>query len=311
MMKKHVAVLMGGMSQEREVSETSGRAVVKALNNLGYKVTEVDPGQDLSTKLAAIKPDVVFNALHGTYGEDGAIPGVLEILGIPYTHSGVMSSAIGMNKYITRKMLECQGVRFPEGMLLSVEKLKEMCRQGKDPMPRPYVIKPVSQGSTVGVYIIKDGDQNFLEQQDKHPWDYGLDALIERYIPGKEISTVVVNNKAIGSLELRPQSGFYDYEAKYTDGKTEHIYPAEIPADAYKEALHFAEVAHNTLCCRTLSRSDLRYDPEEGQLYFLEINTHPGFTDLSIVPEVAGYNGMSFQDIVQMLIDQATLDLKK
>lgn len=310
-MKKHVAVLMGGMSKEREVSQTSGRAVVKALNNLGYQVTEVDPDQDLSNKLAAIKPDVVFNALHGTYGEDGAIPGVLEILGIPYTHSGVMSSAIGMNKYITRKMLECQGVRLPEGMLLSVEKINEMCRHGKDPMPRPYVIKAISQGSTVGVYIIKDGDKNFLEQQAASPWNYGLDALVERYIPGQEISTAVLNGKALGSLELRPKSGVYDYESKYTDGKTEHIYPAEIPAEAYQEASHFAEIAHNALCCRTLSRSDFRYDPDEGLVYFLEINTHPGFTELSIFPEVAANNGFSFQDVVSILIDQAALDLKK
>lgn len=310
-MKKHVAVLIGGMSKEREVSQSSGRSVVKALNSLGHKVTEIDPGPNLCEQLSTVKPDVVFNALHGTYGEDGAIPGMLEVMSIPYTHSGVLSSSMAMNKYVTRKVLECNGVRFPEGMLLSIEKLKEMCRQGKDPMPRPYVIKPVNQGSAVGLYIIKDGDQNFLEQQAKHPWDYGLDAIIEKYIPGKELSTPVLNGKALGSLELRPHSGVYDYESKYTDGKTEHIYPADIPEKAYKEALNFAEIAHNTLGCRTMSRSDFRYDPTEDLVYFLEINTHPGFTELSIYPEVAGHNGISFEQIVQMLLDQATLDIQR
>lgn len=305
-MIKRVAVLLGGKSPERDVSFSSGKSIVAALKKLGHEVIEVDPDKNLCEILNTIKPDAVYNSLHGTYGEDGAIPGLLEVLGIPYTHSGVVSSAIGMNKCFTRRMLEHYGIRFPKGVVVKVADLLN----GKEPMPHPYVIKPISQGSTIGVYIIKDKDQNFADQQFLLPWSYGDKALVEEYIPGQEISTVVVNDTAIGSIELRPKSGFYDYEAKYTDGKTDHIYPAELPDDVYKESLAFAQMAHSVLGCRTVSRSDMRYNPEDGKLYFLEINTHPGFTNLSIVPEVAMRNGIDFEKLVSIILNDARLELK-
>jgi D-alanine-D-alanine ligase len=309
-MKKRVAILMGGKSAEREVSFSSGKSIAKALQELGHEVIEVDPDESLCESLKTIKPDVVYNSLHGTYGEDGAIPGMLEVLGIPYTHSGVLSSAVGLNKDFTRKILETNGIRFAKGAVFKIMELLELSKKGQDPMPRPYVIKPISQGSTIGVYIIKDGDNCFATQQSSLPWNYGEEALVEEYIPGIEISTAVIGNKAIGSLELRPKSGFYDYEAKYINGKTDHIYPAELPDAIYKESLEFAETAHKTLGCRTISRSDMRYNPENGKLYFLEINTHPGFTNLSIVPEVAAKNGIEFKKLVSIILDDARLDLK-
>ncbi|MCE2991554.1 MAG: D-alanine--D-alanine ligase [Candidatus Jidaibacter sp.] len=305
-MIKRVAVLMGGKSSEREVSLNSGKSVVAALRRLGHEVFEVDPSTSLPESLVKIKPDVIYNSLHGTYGEDGAIPGLLEVLGIPYTHSGVEASAVGMNKWLTRILLENYGIRFPEGKKVKVADLLS----GLEPMKRPYVIKPISQGSTVGVYIIKDGDPAFAEQQATNPWSYGEEALVEEYIHGQEISTAVILDKAIGSLELKPLSGFYDYESKYTDGKTEHIYPANLPEDVYKESLKFAEIAHKMLGCRSVSRSDMRYNPENGGLYFLEINTHPGFTDLSIVPELAEKNGISFEKLVGIILADAKLELK-
>ncbi len=306
-MKKHVAILMGGKSAEREVSFSSGKSIALALKSLGHQVTEVDPDENLSETLRRIKPDVVYNSLHGTYGEDGAIPGMLEILEIPYTHSGVFSSAVGLNKEFTRRFLKSHGIRFAKG---EVFKVSELLKEGWDPMPRPYVIKPISQGSSVGVYIIKDGSPSFAAMQTSSTWEYGAEALVEEYIPGIEISTAVVGNNAIGTLELRPKSGFYDYEAKYTDGKTDHIYPAELPKAVYEESLKFAETAHRLLGCRTVSRSDMRYNPENGLLYYLEINTHPGFTNLSIVPEIAAKNGINFGELVGMILDDARLDLK-
>ncbi|MDF3047476.1 MAG: ddlA [Candidatus Midichloriaceae bacterium] len=304
-MTKRVAVLMGGKSSEREVSLNSGKSIVAALKSLGYEVFEIDPSHNLLELLSKSKPDVIYNALHGTYGEDGAIPGLLEVLGIPYTHSGIEASAVGMNKWLTRIMLENCGIKFPEGKKVKVADLLS----GIEPMKRPYVIKPISQGSTVGVYIIKDGDPSFADQQSTTPWKYGEEALVEEYIPGQEISTAVISGKAIGSLELKPLSGFYDYESKYTDGKTEHIYPANLPEDIYKESLRFAEIAHNILGCRCVSRSDMRYNPEKCMLYFLEINTHPGFTNLSIVPELAEKNGIPFEKLVSIILADAKLEL--
>lgn len=305
-MTKRVAVLLGGKSAEREVSFSSGKSIVAALKALGHEAIEIDPDENLCEVLKKIKPDAVYNSLHGTYGEDGAIPGMLEVLGIPYTHSGVVSSAIGMNKCFTRRMLEHYGVRFPKGIVVKVADLLA----GEEPMPRPYVIKPISQGSSVGVYIIKEKGTNFADQQSSNLWSYGDEALVEEYIPGQEISTAVINDNAIGTLELRPKSGLYDYEAKYTDGKTEHIYPAELPENIYQESLAFAQMAHRVLGCRTISRSDMRYNPSDGKLYFLEINTHPGFTNLSIVPEVAAKNGISFEKLVGMILNDAQLELK-
>lgn len=304
-MSKRIALLLGGRSSERDVSINSGKAVSAALKTLGHEVIELDPQHDFIERLQAIKPDVVYNSLHGTYGEDGIIPGILEYLHIPYTHSGVMTSAMAMNKIMTKKLLLDQGVKFAEGMHISLESLIEMLKSGKEPMPRPYVIKPVSQGSTLGVFIIKEGESGFLERTAKEPWQYGQPLMVEKYIAGKELSAVVLNGKAIGVLELRPSGDFYDYKAKYTSGITEHIYPAEIPEDIYKTAMEYAQIAHNVLECRTFSRSDLRYDPSTNELCFLEINTHPGFTNLSIVPEVAAYNGVSFEKLVELILSDA------
>jgi D-alanine-D-alanine ligase len=293
---------MGGLSAEREVSLKSGQSVVKALNNLGCKVSEIDPSTDLPMQLKQVNPDVVFNALHGTYGEDGAIPGLLEVMQIPYTHSGIMASAVGMNKAMTRHIAKMNGVLIPEGKVIRVE---DLC---PDTMAVPFVLKPIQQGSSVGVYIInQDTDTQAILKE----WVYGEEALVEEYIAGKELSIGVFNDKALGILELRPKEGFYDYKAKYTAGVTDHIYPAEIPEPAYNEAMALAERMHKALECRTLSRSDFRYDPSRGKAYFLEINTHPGFTSLSIVPELAGYQGISFEQMVQALLEQATCDLSE
>lgn len=313
-MSKHVVVLMGGLSPEREVSFMSGKAVIDALNKLGYKVSIVDPDRDLHVKLSELKPDIVFNALHGTYGEDGVIPGILEMMGVPYTHSGVMASAVALNKVMTKNILSHYGIRMPEWFTAKLSTLIEASQKGEEPRQRPYVIKPVHQGSSIGVIIMHENDKETLAEKLRLiDWRYGEEVIVERYIPGKELSTTVVDNTAIGTLELRPKISFYDYKAKYTDGITDHIYPAAVPEAIYKESLEVAESAHRILNCRTLSRSDLRYDDTaggSGRLYFLEINTHPGFTPLSIVPDTANRNGISFESLVDMLIRDARCDIR-
>lgn len=307
-MKKHVAVLMGGLSAEREVSIASGIETVKALIQLGYQVTEIDPGTDLHNQLKAVEPDVVFNALHGTYGEDGIVQGILEMLGIPYTHSGILSSAICMNKLITKVMVESFGILTAPYTILKHQDAIRMAKNATELVPTPYVIKPIQQGSSVGVYIITEKNKAQLEDIMVNQWTFGDEILIEKYIPGAELSTAVVAGKALGTLELKPTSGFYDYHAKYTDGVTVHLYPANIPSEIAELAAKNAELAFNKLHCRTMARIDYRYDNTEGgdgKLYFLELNTHPGFTPLSIVPEIAAHNGMKFSDIVELLIQDA------
>lgn len=304
---RHIAVLMGGLSPESEVSEMSGKSVIAALKELGEKFTVINPTRNLAEQLRAVNPDVVFNALHGNYGEDGAIPGVLEAMNIPYTHSGILASAIAFNKQMTKDVVSVKGVRTPKAIYLSKEELVKMLESGKEPMARPFVIKPNQQGSSIGVYIVKE-DSEF--SFDAKSWNYG-DIIVEEYIAGKEISTVVFNDKALGVLELRPTVDFYDFNAKYTDGVTEHIYPAEIPDFAYQQALDFAQIAHRALGCRTMSRSDLRFDPARGEegMFFLEINTHPGFTHLSIVPDIAARHGYQFKDLVVQLLKDAKCEI--
>lgn len=304
-MTKHIAVLMGGLSPEREPSLMSGESVCHALTKLGYKFTVIDPTGDFFKQITEVKPDVVFNALHGTYGEDGIIPGILEFAGIPYTHSGVMSSALCLNKTMTKAVLKANGIRVPEGFEIEISELYTLLKAGKHPMSGSYVIKPVKQGSSVGVFIVKDGNFPEFEQLNPDIWQYGDEVIIEKFIPGKELSTCVIGGKALGTLELRPLQGFYDYEAKYKDGKTDHIYPAEVPEHIYAQSLEYAELAHKVLGCRTMSRADMRYDPQEDLLCVLEINTHPGFTHLSIVPDIASKNGISFEDIVEQLLKEA------
>lgn len=297
-MAVHVAVLKGGWSAEREVSLNSGAACAKALSEVGYKVTEVDVGPDVAEVLKKLKPDVAFNALHGTFGEDGCMQGVLEMLKIPYTHSGVLASALAMDKPMAKKIFEAAGLRCPKGKTMT---RKELLSVG-EPMKRPYVVKPAAEGSSVGVHILLEGD-NRTPAQLVGEGDYWL---IEEYIPGREITVAVLNDKSLGVTEIRPKSGFYDYTNKYTDGKSEHLCPAPLEKKEYDEVMDLALRAHRALGCRGLSRSDFRYDGK--QFYLLEVNTQPGMTALSLSPEIAASVGISFNQLVKQLVDNAQLD---
>lgn len=303
-MTKHVSVLMGGWSAEREVSLVSGAAVAKSLKAQGHKVTTIDIGRDVSELLAALhpRPNVVFNALHGRFGEDGIVQGMLEILGIPYTHSGVLASALAMDKPMARRLFRDAGLNVAEGMVLSRDEVL-----AGDFMVPPYVVKPINEGSSVGVRIVHPGDNQapFADTA----WPYGEEVLIERYIPGREIQVAVMGDKALGAIEIRPKSGFYDYEAKYTAGKADHLMPAPIAPAAYDEALEVALTAHRTLGCRGVTRTDLRFDDTEGgsgKFFVLEVNTQPGMTPLSLVPEIAAHKGISFDQLVSMIVEDAS-----
>ncbi len=305
-MSKHVAVLMGGWSAEREVSLVSGRAVAKALREGGYRVTEIDAGRDVGQALAGLeqRPDAVFNALHGRYGEDGWVQGVLNVLGLPYTHSGLLASALAMNKPIAKRLFGMAGIPCPEGVV--VDRRTALAGGTMDP---PFVVKPVNEGSSVGVHIVIEGD-NYpgLGADD---WRFGDEVLIERYIPGREITVAVMGARPLGVLEIRPRQGFYDYAAKYSEGKAEHVMPAPLVPDAYDEALRLASLAHETLGCRGVSRADLRYDDsdgEPGRIYLLEINTQPGMTPLSLVPEIAAHAGIEFGELVGWMVEEARCD---
>jgi len=300
-MTRHVAVLKGGWSAEREVSLNSGAACAKALRELGYKVTEIDVQPDVAERLAKLKPDVAFNALHGTFGEDGCMQGVLEMLKIPYTHSGVLASAVAMDKPMAKKIFEAAGLQCPKGVICSRADMKK-----GDPLPRPYVAKPAAEGSSVGVHIVTAEDNRTLDMIVKESDDYWL---VETYIPGREITVAVLNGKALGVTEIRPKSGFYDYTNKYTDGKTEHLCPAPLSKKAYDEAMDLALKAHNALGCRGLSRADFRYDDTKGEgvFYLLEVNTQPGMTALSLSPEIAAHVGISFNELVRLLVEDAKL----
>lgn len=296
-MTKHIAVLKGGWSAEREVSLNSGAACAKALRELGYKVTEVDVKPDVAEVLSKLKPDVAFNALHGTFGEDGCMQGVLEMLKIPYTHSGVLASAVAMDKPMAKKLFEAAGLLCPKGLTISRADMKK-----GDPMKRPYVAKPAAEGSSVGVHIMTAEDNRSLDNVVQEKEDYWL---IEEYIPGREITAAVLNNKALGVTEIRPKSGFYDYENKYTDGKTEHLCPAPLSEKDYQKVMELALAAHKALGCRGLSRSDFRYDGKD--FYLLEVNTQPGMTNLSLSPEIAAHVGISFNELVRLLVEDARL----
>ncbi len=303
-MSKRVAVLMGGWSSEREVSLSSGMECAKALRKSGYDVTEIDAQKDLGALLAALTPppDALFNALHGRYGEDGTIQAVLNILEIPYTHSGLLASATAMDKTRSKAVFEAAGIPCPDGKVINIADL----RAGHVMKP-PYVVKPNNEGSSVGVHIVMPGD-NHLPADD---WQFGDTVLVERYIPGRELTVAVLGGKALGVTELQPHKGFYDYEAKYTDGKTTHICPAPVPAAIAEKAMKYAVAAHEALDCRGVSRSDFRYDDsarDPGDLYMLELNTQPGMTPLSLVPEQAGYAGMSFENLVAWMVENAACD---
>jgi len=301
-MTKHVAVIMGGWSSERDVSLVTGQAAVVALRRLGYQVSEVDATRDLTAQLQELKPDVAFNALHGRWGEDGCVQGIFEVLNIPYTHSGVMASAVAMDKPMAKKLFERAGIPCAAHKIVSHSELV-----AADPMPRPYVVKPINEGSSVGIEIIHEGDN-----QPSLPVD--MDAttrqvMVEQYVPGRELACAVMGGRALGVIELRPQRGFYDYEAKYSDGVTDHLYPAPVPDDIYAKIEAWSILAHEELQCQGITRSDFRYDDtvnDPGDLYILEINTQPGMTPLSLVPEMAGHAGISFDELVQWMVEDAS-----
>ena len=306
-MKKRVALLKGGWSPEREVSLVSGAACAAGLREAGYEVAEIDVVRDLRALIDALRPvggggpDVVFNALHGKWAEDGCIQGVLDILAIPYTHSGVLASAVAMDKPMARQVLGALGLRCPEGVVVERRALASA-----DPMPRPFVVKPVDQGSSVGVHIVGPGDN--LAAMEPGEVRLGGHVLIERYIPGRELTVAVMGDRALAVTELRPKVKFYDYEAKYTDGITEHLVPAPVPADLYDEAMRWALAAHRALGCTGLTRSDFRWDdslPGTAGLNFLEINTQPGMTPLSLAPEQAAWAGIPFPELMAWMVENA------
>ena len=300
----HVAVLMGGWSSEREVSLTSGAGVAEALESLGHRVTRIDMGRDVAARLAEAKPDVVFNALHGTPGEDGTIQGLLDIMGLKYTHSGLATSVIAIDKQLTKHELVPHGVRMPKGVVVASESL-----YAADPLPRPYVLKPVNEGSSVGVAIVTEGGNTGdpIGRDVEGPWRHFDHLLAEPFIKGRELTVAVLADKALAVTELKPKSGFYDYDAKYTDGLTTHVCPAEIPADIAASAMAMALKAHRLLGCKGTSRSDFRWDEEQGEagLYLLEVNTQPGMTPLSLVPEQAKHIGLSYAELVQRIVEEA------
>jgi len=302
--KLHIAVLMGGWSAEREVSLMSGAGVAEALESIGHRVSRVDMDRNVAARLAEIKPDVVFNALHGTPGEDGTVQGMLDLMGLKYTHSGMVTSVIAIDKQLTKQALVPHGIPMPGGRMVRVEELHE-----RDPLPRPYVLKPVNEGSSVGVAIVTDAGNygNPIMRDAVGPWQEFDELLAEPFIRGRELTTAVLGDKALGVTELRPKSGFYDYESKYTDGLTEHIFPADIPEAVTDACLRIACEAHRLLGCKGASRSDFRWDDSQGVdgLFLLEVNTQPGMTPLSLVPEQARHLGISYPELVQRIVEEA------
>jgi D-alanine-D-alanine ligase len=300
----HIAVLMGGWSAEREVSLTSGAGVADALESLGHRVTRVDMDRNIARVLEELRPDVVFNALHGTPGEDGSVQGLMDLMGIRYTHSGLETSVIAIDKELTKMVLVPHGIRMPEGWIVASETLFEA-----DPMARPYVLKPVNEGSSVGVAIVTEGGNhgNPIARGSAGPWNEFERLLAEPFIKGRELTVAVLGDEALAVTELQPKSGFYDYDAKYTDGMTQHVCPAAIPDDVRDAAMDMALRAHQLLGCEGASRSDFRWDDEQGVagLYLLEVNTQPGMTPLSLVPEQAKYRGMSYPELVRRIVEEA------
>jgi len=301
---KHIAVLMGGWNSEREVSLRSGEAAYEALVKLGYKTTKIDFSRKIFEQLQEVKPDVVFNALHGTNGEDGRIQGVLDILGIPYTHSGIVASALSMDKVLTHKICAAAGVKHPRNeILVKGEDAKN--KEKLEAIGKPFVIKPIAEGSSVGVEVIL---QNMPFDFSKYEWKYGDEILLERYLAGQEIQVAVMDGKALGAIEVRPKKLFYDYECKYTAGMTDYIMPAEISKEKYAEVLDLAAKCHKAVGARGVSRIDFILNNKDGgdnEFYLLEVNTHPGFTATSLVPKIAKHVGISFEEIVEYLVRTA------
>lgn len=300
---KSVAVLYGGISAEREVSLTSGRQVIAALREAGYDVRPIEVGPDIARTIAALdpRPDAVFNALHGRFGEDGAIQGVLDWLGIPYTHSGVRASALAMDKAAAKAVFTAAGLPVARGGIVDIAALEHA-----DPMPLPYVVKPVNEGSSVGVEILREGGNRRAAVA--AGWRFGPVAMVEEYIPGRELTVGVLDDHALTVTEIDPTVGFYDYEAKYADGGSRHVLPAPVHAEILARAKDVALAAHRALGCRGATRADFRYDDtagEPGRLVLLEVNTQPGLTPTSLLPEQAAFCGMGFPSLCAWMVEQA------
>jgi len=307
-MTSRVTVLMGGASAERDVSLRSGAAAAGALEQAGFIVTVLDVGRDpadIAARVTSSKPDVVFNALHGRWGEDGCVQGILDLLGIPYTHSGLLASAAAMDKSFARHIFAQAGLPVAQGRVI-----KKGVVTG-DPLPRPYVVKPLNEGSSVGVYIVRHGD-NAPTPLETWPFD-GDVVLVETFIPGREMTVAVMGDRALGALEITSEHGFYDYEAKYAPGGSKHIYPAPLPSADYQEACRLGLEAHRVLGCRGVSRTDLRYDDTQPgiapRFVVLEVNTQPGMTATSLVPEIAAHQGISFPELVRWMVENARCGL--
>jgi D-alanine-D-alanine ligase len=301
---KHVAVLMGGWSAEREISLRSGKACGDALEAQGYRITRVDVARDVAEVLARLKPDAAFNVLHGRPGEDGTIQGILEILRIPYTHSGVLASALAMDKPAAKVVMAAAGVPVPEGVIVSrTEAAKAHV------IKPPYVIKPPAEGSSVGVFIVQADHAHPPQELSRPDWPYGEKVLVERYVAGLELTCAVMGEEALGVIEIEPTTRFYDYESKYAPGGSRHILPARISPNIYQRARNLALTAHRALGCRGVSRADFRFDSRsDGDLVCLEVNTQPGMTEMSLVPELAAHAGLSFGELVKWIVEDASLE---
>ena len=302
---KHVAVLMGGWSAEREISLRSGKACADALERSGHQVSRIDVDRDVAATLRARKPDLALNVLHGRPGEDGTLQGLLEVIGIPYSHSGVLASALAMKKDIAKSVLKSAGVPVPGGMVAA---RKEAAKRHL--LPPPYVIKPVAEGSSVGVFIVREDHKHPPQELTRADWAFGDQILVEPYIPGKELTCAVMGDRVFGVIEIVPTVKFYDYEAKYAPGGSKHLLPAPIAADIYREVQRLSLAAHRALGCRGVTRADFRFDDSLGVkgLFCLEVNTQPGMTETSLVPELAAHAGTSFADLVRWMVEDASLD---
>ena len=304
----HVAVLLGGWSAEREVSLRTGKACADALESAGYKVTRVDANRDLADQLERVQPEVCFNALHGRWGEDGCVQGLLELLAIPYTHSGVLASALAMHKERAKQVMRSVGIPVPEGRVVT---RAEAARAHV--LPRPYVLKPVSEGSSVGVFIVPEDHEHPPQELNDPGWAFGDDLLAERYIPGRELTCAVMGERVLGVTEIVPAEAlrFYNYEAKYAEGGSLHVLPARLKPNVYELVQKLTLTAHKALGCRGVSRADFRYDDTDGgsgAVVCLEVNTQPGMTATSLVPELAVHAGLTFAELVSWMVEEASCD---
>lgn len=301
--KIHVALVYGGLSSEREVSMLSHKNIQSSLLELGYTVTLVDMGHDLLEAISELKPDIVFNGLYGTYGEDGHVPALLNMIGVKYTHSGILSSALAFNKKMSYNILKANHINCAEAKIISKAEAKKM--GDSDPIPRPYVIKPLSEGSSIGVEVVFPGDSFKFSD---YKWEHGDESIVEPYIQGRELSVAVIGGKAIGTVEITPtKRRFYDYDTKISDNMAQHTVPAPLSKEEEKVVMSISEKVHRIFDCKTVSRVDFRYNPKEKDkphkgMYVLEVNTHPGMTSVSIVPEICLDKGVSFTQIIDILV---------